>query len=50
MEQYTTEWNAALAAELEALDAGYTAIPTAIIHYAKLRDRIRACNEEKDKL
>ena len=50
MEQYSPASNQALADELEALDEGYTTIPMVITDYAKLRDRIRTCNTERDKL
>ncbi len=50
MEQYSSEWNTALADELDALEDDYTSIPMAINDYAKLRDRIRTCQKEKDKL
>lgn len=47
---YSPEWNAELANELDALPDTSSAIPMAITDYAKLRDRIRRCNIEKDKL
>lgn len=50
MVQYSPEWNNALADELDALPQGYAAIPMAITDYAKLRDRIRTCEKEKEKL
>jgi hypothetical protein len=50
MEQYSPASNRALADELDALDEGYTTIPMVITDYAKLRDRIRTCNTERDKL
>ena len=50
MEQYSKSYNEALAIELESLDEGYFSIPRAVADYAKLRDRIRACEEEKGKL
>lgn len=48
--QYSAEYNNELADELDALPQGYGAIPMAITDYAKLRDRIRRCEEEKEKL
>ena len=50
MEQYSPTWNQALADELDALEDDYTSIPMAIADYAKLRDRIRMCEKEKDNL
>jgi hypothetical protein len=46
---YSPEWNESLAQELDALPQEYSSIPMAITDYAKLRDRIRRCNDEKDK-
>lgn len=48
--KYSPEWNNALADELDALPQGYAAIPMAITDYARLRDKIRRCEEEKEKL
>jgi len=42
--------NEALAQELDTLDEGYSAIPMVILDYAKLRDKVRRCEEEKEKL
>ena len=50
MKNYSQEFNEALATELEALPGSYEAIPNTIGDYAKLRDRIRACETERDKL
>ena len=50
MQQYSPEWNQALADELDGLSDDYSSIPMAIADYAKLRDRIRICEKEKDKL
>lgn len=50
MAQYSPEWNNALADEIEALPQGYAAIPMAITDYAKLRDKIRRCEETRGKL
>tara|TARA_R110000796_G_scaffold199046_1_gene315322 strand:+ start:3205 stop:3357 length:153 start_codon:yes stop_codon:yes gene_type:complete len=50
MAQYSSEWNVELADELDALPQDYTHIPMAITDYAKLRDRIRTCEREKEKL
>ena len=47
---YSSEWNADLADELDSLSPNYSALPTAITDYAKLRDRIRLCETEKEKL
>ena len=50
LKSYSTDYNEALAQELEALPEGYETIPNTIADYAKLRDRIRACEQEKDNL
>lgn len=50
MAQYSSDWNNTLADELDALPEGYAAIPVAITDYAKLRDRVRRCEEEKEEL
>ena len=50
MKNYSKEFNEALATELEALPGSYEAIPNTIGDYAKLRDRIRACETERNKL
>lgn len=47
---YTPEWNEDLADELSTLPKDYSSIPMAITDYAKLRDRIRRCESERDKL
>lgn len=48
--EYSPEWNHALADELDALPQGYAAIPMAITDYAKLRDKIRRCEQERENL
>ena len=50
IEQYSPEHHNDLADELDALPEGAYAIPSTIADYAKLRDRIRACENEKDNL
>ena len=50
MKNYSKEFNEALAGELDALPQNYEAIPNTISDYAKLRDRIRDCETERDKL
>jgi len=50
MAQYTPEWNADLADEIDARPEHYTSIPTAIADYTKLRDRIRRWERESEKL
>ena len=50
MATYTPEWNEELAAEIDALPTDCTSIPMAITDYAKLRDRIRRCESERDQL
>ncbi len=50
MKNYSQEFNEALAGELDTLPGSYEAIPNTISDYAKLRDRIRACETERDKL
>ena len=48
--QYSSEWNTVLADEIEDLPQDSTHIPEAITDYARLRDRIRLCEKEKEKL
>ena len=48
--QYSQEWNEELAEELTNLPGQYSAIPMAITDYAKLRDKIRRCKAEKEKI
>ena len=48
--QYDERFNNQLADELESLPATSTAIDEAVKNYIYLRDRIRRCNEEKDKI
>jgi len=50
LQSYDQEWNEALASELETLGNGYEFIPMVISDYAKLRDKVRRCEEEKEKL
>ena len=47
IQTYTPEFNNELADELDALEGADGNIQTAIADYAKLRDRIRACEKEK---
>ena len=47
---YSEEFTTSLADEMEALPPEFTTTPMAIMDYAKLRDRIRACEQEKDTL
>ena len=50
IQTYTPEFNNQLADELDAVEGTDGHIQTAIADYAKLRDRIRACEKEKGKL
>jgi len=50
IKQYDERFNNQLADELESLPAASTAIDEAVKNYIYLRDRIRRCNEEKDKI
>ena len=50
IQPYSPEFNQELADNLDALKEGYEAVSTAISDYAKLRDRIRACEKEKGEL
>jgi hypothetical protein len=50
MAKYSAQWNADLADEIDALPSETSAISQAITDYAKLRDRIRLCETEKEKL
>lgn len=47
---YSEDFNAQLANEIESLPPESKAINQAIKNYIYLRDRVRVCNEEKDKL
>jgi len=48
LQQYTPEFNEELATQIEALPEA-SAIPMVVSDYAKLRDRIRDCQKERDK-
>ena len=48
--QYSPEWNEDLAGELESLPQDYSSIPMAVADYAKLRDTIRRCEQERENL
>ena len=50
IKQYDERFNNQLADELESLPATATAIDEAVKNYIYLRDRIRRCEEEKDKI
>ena len=50
IKQYDERFNNQLADELESLPAASTAIDEAVKNYIYLRDRIRRCEEEKDKI
>lgn len=50
MAEYSKEYNEKLAEELTELSQDSTAIETAVADYIHLRDRIRACKNEKDNL
>lgn len=50
IENYSEDFNEALAAELDVLDEAYEAIPEVVTDYILLRDRIRQCDAEKEKL
>jgi Tfp pilus assembly protein PilP len=50
IKQYGAEFNAKLATEIENLPADNMAINEAMGNYIYLRDRIRRCVEEKDKV
>ena len=47
---YSDRFNSQLADELESLPPDNKAIPQAMKNYIYLRDRVRLCNEEKDKI
>ena len=47
---YSSEYNERLAAEIEQLPETSSAIETAIKDYAALRDKVRACETEKENL
>lgn len=50
IENYSEDFNDTLAAELDVLNEEYEAIPEVVTDYILLRDRIRQCNAEKEKL
>jgi len=50
IKQYNEEFNNKLADEIERLPPENRAIEEAIGNYVYLRDRIRRCTEEKDKI
>lgn len=50
IENYSEDFNETLAAELDVLNEEYEAIPEVVTDYILLRDRIRQCNAEKEKL
>ena len=50
VEQYSEDFNETLAVELDVLDEAYEAIPEVVTDYILLRDRIRQCNAEKEKI
>ena len=50
IKQYTPEFNNRLADEIENLPTDSTAVEEAMKNYIYLRDRIRRCNDEKDKI
>jgi hypothetical protein len=47
---YSEEFNSELADEIDALPDDFNAIPAIITDYIKVRDRIRHCEEQKEKL
>lgn len=50
IKDYSPDYNQQLATEVEELPSKNSAIETAIQDYAALRDDIRVCRTEKDKL
>ncbi len=50
IKQYSEDFNNKLADELESLPSDSRAIEEAMSNYIYLRDRIRRCEEEKDKV
>ena len=50
LKQYSEDFNNKLADELEKLPSDIRAIEEAMGNYIYLRDRIRRCEEEKDKV
>ncbi len=50
IKQYSEDFNNKLADELESLPSDSRAIEEAMRNYIYLRDRIRRCEEEKDKV
>jgi len=49
MKQYDDQFNNELADEIDRLPESSTRIPEAIGDYAHLRDRIRRCEEQRNK-
>ncbi len=49
LKQYSQEFNEKLLVELNVLQEEYTAIPTVVSDYVKLRDEVKACQKERDK-
>jgi len=50
VKQYSEDFTEILAVELDVLDEAYEAIPEVVTDYILLRDRIRQCNAEKEKI
>ena len=50
IKQYGNNFNTKLADEIESLPSEFDAIPEALSNYTNLRDRIRRCETERDKL
>lgn len=50
VKQYSEDFTEILAVELDVLHEDYEAIPEVVTDYILLRDRIRQCNAEKEKL
>ena len=50
IKQYAKDFNNKLADEIESLPSEFDAIPEALSNYTNLRDHIRRCEIERDKL
>ena len=50
IKEYSEDFTETLAVELDVLDEAFEAIPNVVTDYILLRDRIRQCSAEKEKL
>ena len=50
IKEYSEDFTETLAVELDVLDEAFEAIPNVVTDYILLRDRIRQCSAEKEKI